>query len=98
MGLKEKWKSFTKDREECNVEELKKKQKHETFLYFFCWFVGLGVYILAFYIYLKTSIIGLSLFGAVYGIFLALLAMDCLNSKRQLSLFIYLKQREKDEY
>lgn len=87
-------KTFFKHREDCDEEELKKKQKYESVLYIIIWFVALGVFALSTYIYFKTRIIGLPILGATYSVILALLAMDSLESKRNLSLFIYLKRRE----
>jgi len=89
--------TFFKDREDCTVEELKKKKRGETIIFAFCYFFGLMVFIISFYIYLETRLVGLSVLGGLYAVIVIILGIDSLVSKRQLSLFIYLKRQFKEE-
>jgi len=97
MGLRKTWDTFTKPSEECNIDELKKKQKINKFFYFFCFIIGEMTILLSLIFYFKTSIIGLPILLTLIGMLMLIYGLDYIVHNRTLSLFIYLKNKEEKQ-
>ena len=89
------FKILTKEREECTIKELMTKRKFCRYYYLFAITVSMIVFVISFYLYLKTMIIGLPILSSIFAVMYLIIGIESIIDSHIISNLIYYAKREK---